>query len=146
MGYGCAKTREFFKTLGVESKVEDCGRVFPISDDSRTIAGALERAAGKARLICRARVESVEKTPDGRWKIAYIDELEMSPRRSAPRHGAGIADFRTAGATQHRWKRSARNRINRAESNRVKARAISLPQISFYSQSAELGAKSSKKA
>ena len=30
MGYGCAKTREFFKTLGVESKVEDCGRVFPI--------------------------------------------------------------------------------------------------------------------
>lgn len=51
MGYGCAKTREFFKTLGVESKVEDCGRVFPVSDDSRTIAGALERAWNRSRKL-----------------------------------------------------------------------------------------------
>lgn len=69
MGYGCAKTREFFKTLGVESKVEDCGRVFPISDDSRTIAGALERAAGKARLICGRAWNLSRKLPTGGGKL-----------------------------------------------------------------------------
>lgn len=97
MGYGCAKTREFFKTLGVESKVEDCGRVFPVSDDSRTIAGALERAAKKARLICGAGVESVEKTSDGRWNITYIDEFGRGSRGNVPRCGAGIANFSGCG-------------------------------------------------
>ena len=97
MGYGCAKTREFFKTLGVESKVEDCGRVFPVSDDSRTIAGALERAAKKARLICGAGVESVEKTSDGRWNITYIDEFGRSSRGNVPRRGTDIADFSGCG-------------------------------------------------
>lgn len=97
MGYGCAKTREFFKTLGVESKVEDCGRVFPVSDDSRTIAGALERAAKKARLICGAGVESVEKTSDGRWKITYIDEFGRGSRGNVPRRGTDIADFSGCG-------------------------------------------------
>ena len=97
MGYGCAKTREFFKTLGVESKVEDCGRVFPVSDDSRTIAGALERAAKKARLICGAGVESVEKTSDGRWNITYIDEFGRGSRGNVPRRGTDIADFSGCG-------------------------------------------------
>lgn len=65
MGYGCAKTREFFKTLGVESKVEDCGRVFPVSDDSRTIAGALERAAKKRGLFAERAWNRSRKLPTG---------------------------------------------------------------------------------
>lgn len=43
--FGPRETREFFENLGVELKVEGDGRVFPTTDNSETIASALESAA-----------------------------------------------------------------------------------------------------
>ncbi|KAJ8601039.1 hypothetical protein CTAYLR_007974 [Chrysophaeum taylorii] len=43
--FGPGDARRFFEDEGVSLKVESDGRVFPTSDDSRTVAGALERAA-----------------------------------------------------------------------------------------------------
>lgn len=63
--FGAADARKFFGSLGVESKVEDGGRVFPVCDNARAIAGALYRRAARngAKIEFSARVSSIEKTP-----------------------------------------------------------------------------------
>ncbi|SFR38930.1 hypothetical protein SAMN04490243_1456 [Robiginitalea myxolifaciens] len=43
----------FFEELGVRLKTEDDGRVFPVSDSSEEIAGALEKEAGKLGIEVR---------------------------------------------------------------------------------------------
>lgn len=67
--FACTQTREFFASLGVRSKVEDCGRVFPTSDDSRTIANALAKAAKGAKFRFSTRAKTLEKTEVGTWRI-----------------------------------------------------------------------------
>lgn len=51
--FGPRDTREFFEAMGVELKIESDGRMFPTTDNSRTIADALERAAHEAGVVTR---------------------------------------------------------------------------------------------
>lgn len=63
---------EFFESLGVESKVEDEGRVFPQSDKSQDIADALMGRAEKngAKIILGAKVFKISKDA-GAFSLAY---------------------------------------------------------------------------
>jgi len=60
------KTVEFFHHLGVELKREETGKLFPVSDDARTILRALLAAAEGAGVELRhpARVETVRLVVD----------------------------------------------------------------------------------
>ncbi|MFM9994369.1 MAG: NAD(P)/FAD-dependent oxidoreductase [Phycisphaerales bacterium] len=61
------RTVEFFRELGVELKREETGKLFPTTDDARTVLEALLRAARDTgvQLIHPWRVESIAKSDDG---------------------------------------------------------------------------------
>ncbi|MCC6322762.1 MAG: NAD(P)/FAD-dependent oxidoreductase [Phycisphaerales bacterium] len=61
------RTRAFFAELGVELKREQTGKLFPVTDDARTVLNALLRAAREAGVGLHHpwRVESVESRDGG---------------------------------------------------------------------------------
>ncbi len=65
--FGVPRTVEFFRDLGVELKREDTGKLFPVTDDARTVLDALVGAARDARVEIRhpARVTAIERTERG---------------------------------------------------------------------------------
>lgn len=64
--FDVARTIEFFRRLGVELKREETGKLFPTTDDARTILRSLLSAAADAgaEIIHPWRVESVERLGD----------------------------------------------------------------------------------
>lgn len=69
--FGARHAREFFESLGVKTKTEDGGRMFPACDDSRAIASALYEAAreNRVRIECNARVSNIARTDGGKFAI-----------------------------------------------------------------------------
>lgn len=69
--FGTKETIDFFNKLGLETKVERGGRVFPVSDDSRDVLNTLveyiEKNSVKVRL--NSKVTDIEREED---KISYI--------------------------------------------------------------------------
>lgn len=63
--FGAKNAAEYFEHLGVPTKEEDKGRMFPASGDSADIIRALLKAAKNAEFIGNATVECVEKKDDG---------------------------------------------------------------------------------
>ena len=65
--FDVAQTVAFFREQGVQLKREDTGKLFPTSDDARTVLDALLRAAHAADVELRHpwRVESVSREGDG---------------------------------------------------------------------------------
>jgi predicted Rossmann fold flavoprotein len=65
--FGVEQTVEFFRRLGVEVKREETGKLFPTSDDARTVLDALLRAAAEAGVELRYpwRVREVRPASDG---------------------------------------------------------------------------------
>lgn len=61
------RTIDFFRDLGVELKREETGKLFPLSDDARTVLETLLSAARGAgvELVHPWRVEGVEREGDG---------------------------------------------------------------------------------
>lgn len=68
--FSTTDTKKWFESRGVRLKTEADGRVFPISDDSRTIANALQDAArqNNVDVILGRRAEDFVEKPDG-WDI-----------------------------------------------------------------------------
>jgi predicted Rossmann fold flavoprotein len=64
-------TVEWFESRGVELKVEGDGRMFPVTDDSKTIIDCLTKAAREAGVEWRTRcgVESIVKTEAGYFEM-----------------------------------------------------------------------------
>lgn len=64
-------TIDWFARHGVELKTEADGRMFPVTDDSRTIVEALERAAREHGVTWRTKcgVRRVERDAGGRFKV-----------------------------------------------------------------------------
>lgn len=93
---------EFFESLGVKSKTEDEGRVFPQSDKSQDIADALMGRAQKngAKIILGAKVSKISKD-GGAFSISYTQggkEKSMS---------ADFAVFASGG----KWDNSLQNSL-----------------------------------
>ncbi len=71
--FACGDTMEWFESRGVPLKIEEDGRVFPVSDDSQSIIDCLIQAARKAgvRIWTSCRVDNLHP-PDRagqKWKI-----------------------------------------------------------------------------
>lgn len=71
-------TAQWFEERNVKLKTESDGRMFPISDDSNTIANCLRDAAKQARVRVElgASVLGVEKTPQGGFKLQVQKEAQ----------------------------------------------------------------------
>ncbi|MTB49910.1 NAD(P)/FAD-dependent oxidoreductase [Lewinella sp. W8] len=78
--FACGDTMGWFGDQGVELKIEDDGRVFPVSDNSQTIIDCLWQAAKRrgVRVLTRTRVSKIiappQATPDGVWTILAGEE------------------------------------------------------------------------
>jgi predicted Rossmann fold flavoprotein len=61
----------FFEALGVRLKREDTGKLFPVTDDARTVLDALLHAAADAGVDLRhpCRVDAVEAVHEGGFKV-----------------------------------------------------------------------------
>ena len=70
-----ADTHRFFAQIGVELKLEETGKFFPITDSSRTVLNALvaELSASGAILSTQTPVSGLEKVAEG-WKISTPGE------------------------------------------------------------------------
>jgi predicted Rossmann fold flavoprotein len=66
-------TENWFKSRGVDLKVEADGRMFPLSDSSQTVIdcflGEAERLGIK--LLSRASIECIERNPDGGFDLSF---------------------------------------------------------------------------
>ncbi len=69
--FGPKETRLWFKKRGVELKTESDGRMFPVTDDSRTIADCLLNEARKlgVQIRIRSEVENIEPVSTGGFSI-----------------------------------------------------------------------------
>jgi predicted Rossmann fold flavoprotein len=104
------RTVEFFRELGVELKREETGKLFPISDDARTVLNALLRAARDVgvELHHPRRVESVERTPEG-FLVRSGGHADVLARRlilatggmSLPKSGSDGTGYELARALGH---------------------------------------------
>lgn len=96
-------TVAWFAERGVELKTEEDGRMFPITDDSATIADCLLQAAEKAgvRLVTSMGVRKAERAGDGFW-ITLTDGSGVRSERlvvatGGNRSSAGFAIAETFG-------------------------------------------------
>ncbi len=73
--FGQPETVAWFAERGVELKTEPDGRMFPITDDSATIADLLLNEAGSAGVEVRlhATARSVDRDADGRFRVGLGD-------------------------------------------------------------------------
>lgn len=71
--FACGDTMEWFEQRGVKLKIEDDGRVFPVSDNSQTIINCLLQSAQKAGVQIRLNHRTDRLVPPARkdapWRI-----------------------------------------------------------------------------
>ncbi len=75
--WSASDTIEFFADLGVELKEEDTGKMFPVTDSSKTVLNALLNECNRlgVEIVYPWRVKSIEKTDDG--FVVRSDEDEI---------------------------------------------------------------------
>ena len=105
-----AETIEFFAQLGVELKREETGKLFPVTDNARTVLHALLRAAADAGVEIRHpdRVRAVETDEDGAFRVR-ADAGDLRARRvvlatggrSLPKSGSDGAGLEMAVSLGH---------------------------------------------
>ena len=87
--FGVADTVAWFAARGVGLKTEADGRMFPTTDNSETIARALEEAARRAgvRVLTRTAADELTALPDGgfRLKISGEGSAALGPELRAAR-------------------------------------------------------------
>jgi predicted Rossmann fold flavoprotein len=73
-------TVKWFESRGVKLKTEADGRMFPVTDDSRTIADCLRESArrAKVRVELRTSLLKVEKTSRGGFRLEVRNEAKVS--------------------------------------------------------------------
>jgi predicted Rossmann fold flavoprotein len=98
------QTIEFFRELGVELKREETGKLFPTTDNARTVLSALLKAADDAGCFVEnpRRVETIRRDDDrfvigGVWGELVADHLVIAtggkslPKSGSDGHGYDIA-------------------------------------------------------
>ena len=88
-------TRAWFeRDLGVALKVEDTGKIFPVSDDARTVLDALLAECGRAGVEMRrgARVIRIERESGGESSAAARFLLGMERARGSAACGGRVAE------------------------------------------------------
>ena len=100
--FNVARTIAFFEEIGVTLKREDTGKLFPTTDDARTVLNALLDEARRrgVEILHPRRVVAIERAPEG--FAVSIDRGERSPPRawsSRPAARASRSPAPTASAT-----------------------------------------------
>jgi predicted Rossmann fold flavoprotein len=74
---GPRQTVEFFEAEGVQTKVEDTGKVFPVSDRAVDVLDALLRRLGRAgvRLVLNEPVREVLPHPEGGFRVVTSSRI-----------------------------------------------------------------------
>jgi predicted Rossmann fold flavoprotein len=69
--FACGDTMDWFEKRGVQLKVEEDGRVFPVSDNSESIARCLLDSARNAgvKIFTQKRVDQITKLENGSFEI-----------------------------------------------------------------------------
>jgi predicted Rossmann fold flavoprotein len=69
--FACGDTMDWFEKRGVKLKIEDDGRVFPVSDNSDSIVRCLLDSARNAgvKVLTQKRVDHIAKLDDGSFEI-----------------------------------------------------------------------------
>ena len=81
--FACGDTMEWFEDRGVSLKVEEDGRVFPVSDDSETIIDCLVSmadAAGVQRAL-QSGLKSIEQGSGASWRLALENGSSLEADR-----------------------------------------------------------------
>lgn len=69
--FACGDTVDWFEKRGIELKIEDDGRMFPVTDDSQTIIDCLWESAIRAgvKILTQTRVKHFDFSINNNWKI-----------------------------------------------------------------------------
>lgn len=107
--FGVEETVRFFAEAGVELKIEETGKLFPVTDSARTVLDALVGEAGRAgaALVHPAKVTALARTADG-----FVADTAAGPftarrvilctgGRSLPKSGSDGSGFALAAALGH---------------------------------------------
>ena len=73
--YDVKKTIKFFEKLGISHKVEESGKVFPMSDQASSVLDVLryKLEQGDVKVIYEARVSEIRKNENGEFEIKLAD-------------------------------------------------------------------------
>jgi predicted Rossmann fold flavoprotein len=108
------QTREWFESLGVELKLEETDKYFPVTDDAQTVLGALLRAVEHAgvevRVGCRVvRLERAElaragngATDASRWRLG-IQRIASSAALGAEVNRIGESHWPLPASAPDEW-------------------------------------------
>jgi predicted Rossmann fold flavoprotein len=97
-------TIDFFRSLGVELKREETGKLFPVTDRARTVLDALLRGAADAgvRIVTGERVTSIDAGPPFRIGSVTADSLVIATGgRSVPKTGSDGSGYALARSLGH---------------------------------------------
>jgi predicted Rossmann fold flavoprotein len=102
--FDVARTVEFFREIGVELKREETGKLFPVTDEARTVLDALLGAAAASGAVVRSscRVEEVRRSGErlavsGSWGLLEARRVVIAtggrslPKSGSDGHGLTIA-------------------------------------------------------
>ena len=109
--FGVPRTIEFFREIGVVLKREDTGKLFPTTDDARTVLDALLRTAKGAGVVIRHpwRVQAIERVSGAFSILSESEAGSIAARRiilatggrSLPKTGSDGAGYELARALGH---------------------------------------------
>lgn len=99
-------TVQWFESRGVRLKVEDDGRMFPVTDDSATIIECLQRSADAAgvKLRLHARVTGIDKIKDATqpFQLDFKDSASEEFDRVLVATGSSPAGYQIAASLGHK--------------------------------------------
>jgi hypothetical protein len=107
--FDVTQTVQFFAELGVTLKEEETGKLFPITDQAKTVLGALLNAAQRAGVDLQypRRVETIQKdeqgfTVSGSWGTLHAEHVILATGgRSLPKSGSDGGGYKLAQALGH---------------------------------------------
>jgi predicted Rossmann fold flavoprotein len=70
--FAAGDTIDWFEKRGVDLKIEDDGRMFPVTDDSQTVVDCLQNSAARlgVKILRGLRVDDFARSADGKWQIS----------------------------------------------------------------------------
>ena len=89
---------EFFKSMGLETRVERQGRVFPVTDKANSVVEVLKKALGASgvEVLCNSRIVEIAKDRSS-FKLVFEDGREIAAKKVII--SSGGASYKATGST-----------------------------------------------